>query len=294
MAQDGEWEEAGAGGEHAPGGESEEEQTKGLAQRFFDGEIEALRTKLGQKDVSLAKASRIQKELRWSLDLYNRELSLLRGCSPGRTERARAAATKRVAKSDARHVSLQPQGVWERADSASMAESPAPIPPPRGRRKVRHTGRSSSESRSTSSTSSSSPPPVCPPVHASSQGTLRPPALFSPDSGSVRSRWSPPASLSPISTPRRSSEHDSQTHALTSWSVGALELRERLEADMDAKVDLLVQFKHERERQRQRALLRHQVWPLRSCLHATHLHLLEPPKSRVLTCKENERRCEHS
>jgi len=33
----------------------------GMAKRYFDGEVRSLREKLSEKDVSLAKASRIQK-----------------------------------------------------------------------------------------------------------------------------------------------------------------------------------------------------------------------------------------
>jgi hypothetical protein len=36
----------------------------GMAKRYFDGEVRSLREKLSEKDVSLAKASRIQKVLK--------------------------------------------------------------------------------------------------------------------------------------------------------------------------------------------------------------------------------------
>ena len=163
------------------------------------GELRSLRDKLSEKDVSLAKASRIQKELRWSLELYNRELSMIRGGSASKEKqperrRSRSPAASIDVESVSRggpsietmHLSSSreaPHGntagthtledigatnLWYAGTARGSAESPAPIPPPRHHRPAagRTAGRGGSAGRrieargASSSSSSSSPAPT--------------------------------------------------------------------------------------------------------------------------------------
>jgi len=159
--------DSGAGaGRAGRGAHQQEDARASTTKRYFEGELRALREKLGAKDVSLAKASRIQKELRWSLELYNRELAMIRGSAAGSrglsppwraSPAPRAGRSPPAFRASASPLSASASGasthsstlgdvgaasLWHspvpardaaRAASAT-AESPAPVPPPRRRR----------------------------------------------------------------------------------------------------------------------------------------------------------------
>ena len=115
-----------------------------------------------------------------------------------------------------------------------------------------------------------SPPPR---THCSPQAVLQPPNV----NGSIRTnRWSPPSSLSP----QRSLEED--VGGTQSWSVGAAELREKMEADINAKVDLLKRLKHEREVLQHNAHLQQQTQALVS---GSVSHLLQLVADAAADCQ---------
>ena len=118
-----------------------------------------------------------------------------------------------------------------------------------------------------------SPPPR---THRSPQAVLQPPNV----NGSMRTnRWSPPSSLSPQ---RSLEENVGGTH---SWSVGAVELREKMEADINAKVDLLKRLKHEREVLQHKAYLQQQTQALVS---GSVSHLLQLVADAGADCQSLE------
>jgi hypothetical protein len=157
--------EAGAGAGSGAGWENSNARASTTTRRYFEGELRSLRDKLGEKDVSLAKASRIQKELRWSLELYHRELSVIRG--GGGSQGAPQLRDSRADTADGRFrspaadlsstsTSLQSTGTSASTHDSALAgagetnpwysplparntarppsltpESPAPLPPPR-------------------------------------------------------------------------------------------------------------------------------------------------------------------
>ena len=169
-------------------GLSEEEERAGMTKRYFEGELKSLRDKLGEKDVSLAKASRIQKELRWSLELYNRELSMIRGASSAKKQDPRAGnrrerespAANRTGPQDVGATSLwySPLPDGNGTASSYAVDSPAPVPPPRRRKPNRQgaLGIAGADMLGGLSESSPSPPPVRRDWNVSSSSSSSPPS----------------------------------------------------------------------------------------------------------------------
>jgi len=191
---------------------SAEADPPGMAKRYFEGEVRQLREKLGEKDVTLAKASRIQKELRWSLEVYNRELAMIRGGgrrvvgvhdeAAGSHEAARPRRSAEYASGEAAvgeaaagtapaHAKalgdVGAHSLWY-SPLGSAPDSPAPAPPPRhnkphlssaGRGRLAGAGRMASAVLCESSSSSASPPPERrrrsePPPASDANGNLSP------------------------------------------------------------------------------------------------------------------------
>jgi hypothetical protein len=285
-----------------------------MAKRYFEGELRQLRDKLSEKDVSLAKASRIQKELRWSLELYNRELSMIRGgggsssSSRGRTRSNGAAGASEeeevAAGSRAHHASeledvgatnlwYSPLGAMDTGLSGDSLppSTPAPVPPPRHKKPLRsaksaaaNAGMHSLFSESSSSSSGSPPPAQGRRAHfAADKDVVTWNSMFGPGNQglSVALRaavglekespaWGNAQTLQASSMRRNSpgaprlspGDLDGEQFSTPPWqscSVGSLEVTGRMAADTDAKVDLLMRLRSDRDKLERSAAMQREV-----------------------------------